>query len=98
MRFMMSTYAGSCRRCVPATIASDFCLRGGGRCDHGPDAGGIDRDRLLREDVFARGDRRREMQRAGSRRRREDHEVDVVARTFWYASKPLNMVSGVTLN
>ena len=45
--------------------------------EHRAHARGIDGDRLLGKDVLARFDRRREVHRTESRRRREDDQVDV---------------------
>ena len=49
---------------------------------HAAHAGGIDGDRLLGEDVLARGDRGLQMQRAELRRRAEQHDVAAVDDLF----------------
>jgi hypothetical protein len=80
-----------CRRyCVPVTIAVPCFAAWSCAAQQRVVARDVDAHGLLGEDVLLRGHRRCDVHVAEARRRREDHEIDVlqVASTFWIAVKP----------
>ena len=81
-RLMTSTYLGSCRRCVPATMARPFRLRQFGRCEHRANPDRVDRDGLLHEHVLARLDGGLEVHGTKMRRGRQDDQVHAAVDDF----------------
>ena len=68
-------YARSWRRCRPTPTARFFFFASSLAASNLADAGGVDGDRLLHEDVLAGLHRRFEVERAEAGRRGEDHQV-----------------------
>ncbi len=64
---------------------------------HAADAGAVDGDRLLHEDVLPGFDRGLEMIGSKARRRRQNHKIDIAAEYFFVsieAGKTMSFVHG----